>query len=123
MFTVLESFPCASNDGCSRQYCHNVHGVSVLDILTYNAYLNQLPKPARRKWLLDYITTHSSVSSEKLPEISFFVCGKAVCEVIWIATLGISSSFFYRIRQKAFRWSISIVTEPQQSNCKKRAKL
>ena len=108
--------------GCSRQCCHNVHGVSALDILTYNAYFNQLPKPARRKWLLDYITTHSSVSSEKLPEISFFVCGKAVCQVIWIATLGISSSFFYRIRQKAFSGSISIVTEPQRSPLQKTSK-
>ena len=110
-------------NGCSRQCCQNTHNLSVLDIMQYRAYFNELPKNAKRKWILDFIATHSSYqAASKLPDISYTICGKKVCQNVWIATLGISSSFFYCIRKKFLNGSVAIIKEPNQSPSQKTQK-
>ena len=96
-------------NGCAPNCCKMKHQILVLDILAYHSYFDQLPKNAKRKWLLDYFTTHTSA------EISFYVCGKKVCQDIRIATLGISTLFFYYIRKKALSGSVCVDTGPHRS--------
>ena len=109
-------------NGCSRQCCQNTHNLSVLDIMQYRAYFNELPKNAKCKWILDFIATHSSYqAASKLPDISYTICGKKVCQNVWIATLGISSSFFYCIRKKFLNGSVAIIKEPSRSPSQKNA--
>ena len=106
-------------DGCGKQCCYFIHNVTALDILGYHSYFNQMSTLAKQRWLLDYLNTHSFTISNNEVEISFFVSGKKVCQAIWISTIGISLSNFYKIRKKFLSGSVNILTKCQRSPLQK----
>ena len=65
--------------------------------------------------------TFIMIIASKPPDISYTICGKKVCQNVWIATLGISSSFFYCIRKKFLNGSVAIIKEPSRSPSQKNA--
>ena len=106
-------------DGCASHCCQYIHHVSVIDILSYHNYFQQLNKEGKQRWLLEYFNTHSFILNSSQMEVSFFVCGKQVCQPIWISTLGISSSNFYTIRKKFINGSLTIVKEAHRKPSQK----
>ena len=48
-------------------------------------------------WLLEYLNSNCSRYGAE-PNFHYSICGKKVCRDIWLATLGVSTARFYRIR-------------------------
>ena len=104
-------------NGCAPHCCQSVHNINILDIIKYHNYFEELSRQAKQKWLLDYFNTHSTVTAiyNNESEISFFICGKQVCQTVWISTLGISTSNFYGIRKKFLTGCVSVIKDTQRS--------
>lgn len=101
-------FDVFKSSGCSMECPSDVHHLSPVELLSYHYYFAQLPKSAKLQWIVDYIHTHSSTTN---PNITFIISGKPVCQALWIATLGISKSFFYKARRKVSTGCIHIYKE------------
>ena len=87
-------------DGCQGACAFEKHCLLPTDILIYHEHFDALPKSARRQWILDYLNTHSSVNTTTSEATTvFLICGKSVCQSLWLATLGISTSVFYEVRR------------------------
>lgn len=99
-----------SMSGCGQNCAATIHNIGEFDILSYHYYFTQLPKTAKKQWILDYLHTHSTSDGD----ITFIISGKQVCQDIWIATLGVSVSWFYKIRQLSLKGSLRMVTAPKQ---------
>lgn len=98
-------------NGCGTSQCAtNVHYLLPLDILTFNKHFERLSKFPRRKWLLDYLISHSSNQ-----DTTFLVSGKVVCQKLWIATLGISQATFYSIRKMFIQGVVSVFSSGVRS--------
>ena len=101
---LWNAFDVAKMNGCTPQCSQGVHGISPLDILSYHHYFIPLPKSAKLQWIIDYIHLHSLRESN-----TFIIAGKSVCQNLWIATLGISTSLlFYKAKQKAYSGCLKI---------------
>lgn len=98
-----------SVDGCSAKCAVNIHQLLEFDVLSYHHYFTQLPKSAKRQWMLDYFRTHSSMS-----ETTYMIGGKTVCQKIWIGALGVPTSVFYRTRQLFLNGTIQVHRVPKQ---------
>ena len=102
-------------NGCAVKCCINVHKVNALDILSYHSYFEQLSREARQKWLIQYFNNQSSKNGLGEVEINYYICGKEVCQPVWISTLGISVSTFYNARKKFLSGSLVVVHDTQRS--------
>lgn len=85
-------------NGCGEACPGTKHQLSMTDILRSHEHFNSLSMLARKQWLLDYFIMHSSEQSEQM-EIALMISGKVVCLAVWIATLGLSKSYYYGVRQ------------------------
>ena len=86
-------------DGCQGACAIKKHCLLPTDILIYHEHFNCLPRSARRQWILDYLNTHSSINTTTNEAATvFLICGKSVCQSLWLATLGISTSVFYEVQ-------------------------
>ena len=103
--TVLEL------NGCGTPQCATeTHHLLQSDIMTFHKHFENLSRFCRRKWILDYLVSHSSGK-----DTTFLVSGKVVCQRIWIATLGISQTTFYSIRKFFQEGTIKFLSERERS--------
>ena len=114
---LWNAFDVAKMNGCTPQCSQSVHGISPLDILSYHHYFIQLPKSAKLQWIIDYIHLHSLRESNS--GITFIIAGKSVCQNLWIATLGISTSLFYKAKQKAYSGCLKISKSTERAPLQK----
>ena len=91
-------------NGCGTPSCATkIHYLLESDVLTFHKHFERLSNFSRRKWLLDYFISHSSDK-----ETLFLVCGKVVCQKLWIATLGIGLTTFYSVRKMFAEGTVSL---------------
>lgn len=83
--------------GCSIKCATSIHHLLPTDVLRYHEHFSALSQVAKKQWLLDYLIMNSSVQN-KLAESIYMICGKSVCFKLWVATLDISTSYFYNVR-------------------------
>ena len=103
-------------NGCQEQCATEQHHLHPIDILSYHNHFTQLPRPARRQWVLDYLNTHSSHdTSSGEPVTIYLIGGKPVCRPLWIATLGISNSLYYEVRKLFQNGHVRITKEIQRA--------
>ena len=114
---VWDVFDVLRANGCSPQCSNKVHHLSALDILSYHHYFIQLPKSAKLQWIVDYLNTHSS--SFNPCETMHIIAGKNVCQALWIATLGISTSLYYKARKMVSGGSIHVYRDIQRTPLQK----
>ena len=81
-------------DGCSYNCVQLVHKLSIPDILTYHNLFSLQPQSLKKQWLLDYFQMNTQSSSET----NHSVCGQPVCYQVWLSILGISQSYYYKVR-------------------------
>lgn len=97
--------------GCGTPQCAtNLHYLLLLDILIFNEHFERLSKFSRTKWLFDYIISHSSNQ-----DTTFLVCGKVMCQKLWVAMLGISQAKFYSIRRLFVQGVVSVLSSGMRS--------
>ena len=103
-------------NGCVENCAFKKHGVAPADILLYHNYYSQMPKQGRRQWLLDYFNAHTSknVDTEEV-HTTYLICGIRVCQSLWLATLGISHSFFYDVRKRFLHGQVTTNNEVQRA--------
>ena len=101
ILVAWDVFTVTSLNGCEAECSRNVHNLTPLDILSYHHFYTQLPKKAKRQWILDYLHTHSSYDDDECTT-TYLIGGRNVCQKLWVATIGISKSTFYTV-YKLFR--------------------
>ena len=82
--------------GCGDKCAQSVHHLTEADVwTTYNRFTS-LSNHRQRQWVLDFL--HSNTSKDSM-ETAFFIAGKRVCLVVWLAALGLSKSRYYDVRK------------------------
>lgn len=81
-------------DGCNDSCVQRLHNISIPDIISYHNLFTELPRYGKKQWLLDYFKMNTSVNGETI----YSICGHPVCFQVWLNTLGLSQSYFYKIR-------------------------
>ena len=101
-------------NGCGEQCASTKHHLSPTDALRYHEHFDSLSQMAKKQWLLDYFIMTSSGKGKEL-DIPHLVCGKEVCLPLWLATLGISQSYYYSVRTLFLRGHKRIVNQVQRN--------
>lgn len=97
VFTVIEM------DGCEDRCATLVHGLTEFEIIQSHAGFSSKTSHQRRQWLFDYFASHcplNEVGTKDPNSMSFLLCGKEVCQPVWLATFSISQSRFYEVRKE-----------------------
>ena len=92
LFKVMEISGC--EDNCTTR----IHGLMEYDILHAHSMFTSLSNAEQRQWVYDYLSNHcpNSQSGTSDPTgLKFILCGKNVCQPLWLATLALSTSRFY----------------------------
>ena len=84
-------------NGCSVNCVQLVHKLAVVDILIYHELFSQLPKSSKKQWVLDYLKMNTPTGSSN-EETRFNICGQTVCNQVWLGILGLSQSYYYKVR-------------------------
>lgn len=85
-------------NGCGESCAITKHHIGLADALRYHNHFDSLPQMAKKQWVLDYLIMNSSGEGEQSAVIHLLICGRPVCQPLWLATLGISQSYFYGVR-------------------------
>ena len=96
LFNVMEMNCCG--ESCTIR----LHGLTEYDVLSAHSMFSSKGIVEQRNWLYEYFTNHcphSDVGSSDLSRLQFILCGKNVCQAVWLATLAISTSRFYDVRK------------------------
>ncbi len=101
-------------NSCGENCAIQKHHLSPTDILKYHEHFDSLSQMAKKQWLLDYLIMNSSGEGEQL-DIPLLICGKGVCLTLWLATLGISQSYFYGVRTLFLRGHKRILSHVQRN--------
>ena len=99
LFTVMNL------NGCKECCAPTLHGLSEYDILIAHSNFVSMTNADQRVWIYDYFNSHCPNDDEgkKFPSgIQFFLCGRNVCQAVWLAALGISNSRFYDLRRQFY---------------------
>ena len=90
-------------NGCCEHCTTKVHGMTEYDILMAHSAFTSMNNAEQRRWMYDYFTSHcpNDENGAKEPSrMQFFLCGKAVCQPLWLASLAMSTSRFYDLRKQ-----------------------
>ena len=102
----------ANMNGCGERCAATKHFLSPTDILRYHEHFSGLPQMAKKQWILDYFIMTSSGEAEHF-DTPLLICGKSVCQPLWLSTLGISQSHFYSVRTLFLQGHKQILSQPQ----------
>lgn len=91
--------------GCSDVPCAvAVHQITPGDVLFYHENYSTRDQLQQRQWLLEFLSSNCC-RAEKI--INFVVCGKSVCQDIWLQVLGIAPSKFSKVKSEFLRGKVS----------------
>ena len=127
--TPIDAYCCLSDEpwnvfsvmrmnGCTAECAVQVHDVSEFEILQLHATFSTKSSQQQRQWLLDYFASNCPLNAagEKEPgKITWFICGKEVCQSLWLATLSVSQSRFYEIRKNFLGGQLQVQTRQFRS--------
>ena len=97
-------------NGCGEKCATRTHNLSPIDTLRYHEHFDSLSQMAKKQWLLDYFIMTSSSKEEQI-DMPLLICGKEVCLPLWLATLGISQSYYYSVRTLFLRGHKRLVSQ------------
>lgn len=98
-----ELFKVMSINGCQEHCTTTAHDLGEYDILLAHSSFISVSSTEQRRWIYHYFNTHCPNDKEGVKHpggIQFFLCGKPVCQGLWLAALGISTSRFYDSRRQ-----------------------
>lgn len=101
-------------NGCGEKCAVAKHYLSPTDILRYHGHFTGLSSVAKKQWLLDYFIMTSSGEAEHMAT-PLLICGKSVCLPLWLATLGISQSHYFRVRSLFLQGHKQILSHVQRT--------
>lgn len=97
-------------NGCGEDCAVTKHHLDIADTLRYHEHFDSHTQTAKKQWVLDYLVMNSSGEGEQ-HTIHFLVCGKPVCLTVWLATLGVSQSYFYGVRSLFLRGHKQLISQ------------
>ena len=106
--------------GCSERPCANaVHQLTPGDVVFYHDNYSKRSQLQQRQWLFEFLSSNCSRAENVF---NFVVCGKSVCQDIWLQVLGITSSKFSKIKSEFLRGKVSTeksapLRKPKLSTC------
>ena len=90
-------------NGCQEHCATSVHDLSEYDTLLAHSNFVSMTIAEQRLWIYNYFSSHcpnDEVGTKNPTGITIFLCGRVVCQSLWLAALGISSSRFYDLRKQ-----------------------
>ena len=91
--------------GCSEKPCAlAVHQLTPGDVVFYHENYSKRDQLQQRQWLFEFLSSNCS-REEKV--FNFVVCGKSVCQDIWLQVLGITPSKFSKVKAEFLRGRVS----------------
>lgn len=92
-------------NGCSEVPCAvAVHQLTPGDVLFYHENYSTRDQLQQRQWLFEFLSSNCC-RAEKT--VNFVVCGKSVCQDIWLKVLGIAPLKFSKVKSKFLRGKVS----------------
>lgn len=85
-----------SLNGCSPSCASCVHNLQPGDIQFFHIHFNSCCHSSQNQWLLEYFNANCSRHSQRDLH-NYIICGKPVCQKVWLSVLGLSSTRYYRI--------------------------
>ena len=82
---------------CSADPASIAHSLLPGEIGFANANFNSRSHNSQNQWMLEYLNSNCSRHGDS-PSFHFVICGKSVCQQLWLLTLNVSQARFYRIR-------------------------
>lgn len=89
--------------GCGERCTAKVHDLTEHDVLIAHSAFWSKTCAEQRQWLLDYFVNHcpNNPAGEKDPKsMPFLLCGRVVCQAVWLSVLSVSTTRFYEIRKE-----------------------
>lgn len=96
LFEVMEM------NGCEETCTTCVHGLTEYDILRVHSVFTSLTTVEQRRWVHEYLCNNCPTDESGTSDpsgLQFILCGRAVCQPLWLATLSVSTSRFYDLRK------------------------
>ena len=84
---------------CSAEPASIKHSLLPGEIGFFNANhsFNSRSHNSQNQWILEYLNSNCSRHGES-PSFNFVICGKSVCQQLWLLILNVSQARFYRVR-------------------------
>lgn len=89
-------------NGCEECCASAIHGMTEYDILNAHSMFISMSIADQRRWVHEYFSNHCLIDdtgASDLSRLKFILCGKDVCQPLWLATLAMSTSRFYDLRK------------------------
>ena len=106
--------------GCSEGPCAAaVHQLTPGDVLFYHENFCKRDQLQQRQWLFEFLSSNCS-RAEKV--LHFMVCGKSVCQDVWLQVLGITPSKYSKVKAEFLKGKVSVEKpvpsrKPKLSTC------
>ena len=82
---------------CSTEQAQQAHLITPGEIGFFHKNFNSRSHLSQNQWIIDYMNSNCSRHCD-VPSFNFIVCGKPVCQKLWLSILNVSLSRFYRLR-------------------------
>ena len=82
---------------CSSEPAYQAHGLTPGEVGFFHSNFSCRSNTGQNQWILEYMNSNCSRLGE-VPSFRFVVCGKIVCQKLWLSILNVSHSRFYRVR-------------------------
>lgn len=101
-------------NGCATRCTTRVHGLTEYDVLVAHSTFWSKSYNHQQQWILDYFQNNcpNNDQGEKDPKnMQYLLCGRTVCQPVWIAAMSISSSRYYAIKSSFMDGNATVDTE------------
>ena len=80
--------------GCSESCATKIHNLLPGEVQFFHSHFNSRSHLSQNQWLLEYFNSNCSRLSS---HHSYNICGKPVCQKLWLSILNLSPTRYYRI--------------------------
>ena len=93
---------CYGINGCEEKCTTLKHGLTEYDILRAHSMFASLSNADQRRWIYEYLSNNfpnNETGGRNPSGLQFILCGKNVCQSVWLISLAINTSRFYDLRK------------------------
>ena len=107
-----------SLDGCNPSCTTHVHNLQPGEIQFFHTHFASRCHSSQNQWLLEYFNSNCSRDSHSKAH-SYIICGKPVCQKVWLSVLGLSLTRYYRIHSLYMEGKVMVETPHHRNMAQK----
>ena len=96
-----------SLNGCSTNCATSIHNLQPGEIQFFRRHFTSRSHNSQNQWLLEYF--NSNCSRNEITH-NYIICGKPVCQTVWLSVLGLSTARYYRIHAMYMEGKVMVET-------------